>query len=434
MEQKTPPKIKTWIKTDKLIISAASLNSDNINHSLKILYTFINNYENNFFVKIQDIPYCLMPDALEHLDYKKNHGIKYHRLLQCSSCKYSDSCHGLSTALTPLGKKIKPVADLPLDIAIELNSECNLNCKFCTKRKDKTQVELPFKKIKQVLNEASALNIKYIRFTGGEPLLRNDLIKILSRAKEMGFYVFLNTNSTLLNRDIISKIEKYTDNILVSICGYDLASEKKISQNASFLKKKWENILRLKSSKIPYLRIGTVISKLLINHFDRYSELLNILQVKNWELYRPMQDISRNVNFNLNKNDFLKLLPKIMNLRKSGMNVYIANPLPFCITDIATLRPIMHGSRFEDGHCRLVLSTKGYFKPSYFINYNLGRNITDSWNHPFIKKINSLSYLPCKCQRCFYLNWCLGGSRYMANSKTKNYFATDPLMKNNGNE
>ena len=82
-----------------------------------------------------------------------------------------------------------------------------------------------YEKIKETLNNASGLDIKYVRFTGGEPLLRKDLLKILKYAKTKGFYIFLNTNATLLDNTIIKHLEKYVDNILVSLCGYSAYTE-----------------------------------------------------------------------------------------------------------------------------------------------------------------------------------------------------------------
>ena len=76
----------------------------------------------------------------------------------------------------------------------------------------------------------------------------------------------------------------------------------------------------------------------------------------------------------------------------------------------------------------MVCDVDGFFKPSYLISENLGEKISDSWQNPFLQKIRSLDYLPQKCQDCFYLQWCKGGSRSLAKIISGNYFDCDPLM------
>lgn len=395
-------------------------------------YRILNMYENYYFVLINGLPYCLLPEADDHIIYKKIKHVHYQKNSCCKECKYFSLCPGLRQN-EKYHFRFLPLSDLPQDIAIEVNKSCNLKCEFCPKGNKHESTFLSYAKIKKILDEASALKIKYIRFTGGEPLLRTDILRILKYAKSKDFYVFLNTNATLLNESLIKELEKYVDNILISLCGYSNYTEKMINAGGAFLKNKLNSILKLVKSRIPYFRVGTVISKLLINNFKEYSALITALGIKNWELYRPMLPIStfqRLPVYNINKNDLLTLLSRIYTLKKTGINVYIANATPFCITNINKYRPMMRGAQFDDGHHRLVLDSSGFFKPSYFINKNLGDNIEKAWNHPFIKEINSSTYLPYRCQHCQYLKWCLGGSRYLAKEYRGDYFACDPLMDN----
>ncbi|TSC93552.1 MAG: hypothetical protein CEN91_217, partial [Candidatus Berkelbacteria bacterium Licking1014_85] len=259
--------------------------------------------------------------------------------------------------------------------------------------------------------------------------LRPDIIKILRYAKSKNFYVFLNTNGTLLKQDIIIELEKYVDNILVSFCSLYQETFKQ----RSLLKNKIKGILNLKKSKIKHLRIGIVVSKFLIENMKDYSILINSLGINNVEFYRPMisqSQAQRFPTFDIAKKDILKLLDHMRNLKKNSNNIYFANPIPFCITRNKTKRIFFQGAKFDDGHCRLVFDSKGYYKPSYSIDINLGNSIKTAWLHPFIKKINSLSYLSHKCRFCLYLKWCLGGSRYMAKEYCGDYFANDPLIQN----
>lgn len=396
-----------------------------------LLYFLLNHLEKEFFIKIMDVPYCLMPDAADHLSYKARKNKNYTKIKNCLRCRYYQCCPGFYEGFFTKKLNINPPLDAPVDIAIELNNECNLKCRCCLKNRSSENVILPFKTIKKTLEEAKSMGISYVRFTGGEPLLRKDIVKILRYTKQNGFTVFLNTNGFLLDKKKIESIENYVDNILISICGYNSDLEEELSGINQNLELKFINILRAKNSKIPYVRVGTIISKILIREFDNYFKLISTLGIKNWELYRPM--LSKHImkkyqQYNLTKNDFLRLMHYVKRLRNSGMNAYIANALPFCITKNKGLKTVLNGARFDDGHSRLVLDARGYFKPSYFINKNLGRSIKEAWNHKFIKNIDSLRYLSSRCKRCYYLRWCLGGSRYLAKESKGSYFCPDPLM------
>ena len=88
---------------------------------------------------------------------------------------------------------------LPNEVIIELTNGCNLECSFCmNNRRLKNLTELHFTKVFSVLEDIKEHGIKAVRFTGGEPFLRRDLPDILRKAKSLGLYVILNTNSILL--------------------------------------------------------------------------------------------------------------------------------------------------------------------------------------------------------------------------------------------
>jgi radical SAM protein with 4Fe4S-binding SPASM domain len=395
------------------------------------IYRILNVYENHYFVSIKGLPYCLFPEAHDHIIYEKNNGV-YRKFKACKICKYFYFCPGFKEKnIAP--SQITPIPNLPIDIAIEVNKTCNLKCAFCLHDNKHARPNLSFNKIKDALDEARELNIRCIRFTGGEPLLRKDIFKILRYAKSKGLYVYLNTNATLVNDSIIKELEKYVDNVLVSLCGYSNHTEHIINAGSNLLKNRLMNILKLKRSKIPHIRIGTVISKLLIDNFKKYSVLISYLGIASWELYRPMLSLSsakEHPNYRTTRDDILKLLALMARLRKSGINVYIANATPFCISNNGSHKLMMRGAQFDDGHTRLVYDSTGIFKPSYFISKDLGNNIKKAWSHPFIKKINSGEYLHNKCKNCPHLRWCLGGSRYLAKEYFNDYFACDPLAKN----
>ena len=85
---------------------------------------------------------------------------------------------------------------------------CNLTCKHCYSISADTDFkgELNTAEVFRVMDDLKAYGVPVLILSGGEPLLRPDIFDISNRAKEMGFYVGLSTNGTLIDESNIQKI------------------------------------------------------------------------------------------------------------------------------------------------------------------------------------------------------------------------------------
>ena len=393
---------------------------------IHLLYFLLNHYEDFLFITIENVPYCLMPDAIEHLIYRKTDRKKYSKDQLCKLCHFNNNCPGWQESINTEKIARTAIKNNPKEIVIEVTEKCNLSCKTCTFTKDGTG-DIEFKKVQNVIKECKVLDIKAIRFTGGEPLLNKNIAKILKSAKGNGLYVLLNTNATLANDTVLELLSENVDNVLISLQGFNGESDKFLTNSNLDFNNKIANIIKIKS-RVPIARIGTVISRTLIENFESYFNLLKKMGIDNWELYRPMLKASSK-EFTISQKDILRIMKYLFILKEKGMKVKIANPVPFCITKNADLSlATLLGAIADDGHSRIVYATKGYFKPSYFIDINLGDKIKQAWQSSYLKKINSLSYLPSKCKQCHHLKWCMGGSRVLAKKANNSYFCKDPLI------
>ena len=100
-----------------------------------------------------------------------------------------------------------------------VTGRCNLNCKHCYSTIYREEVEMKTDDIKKVLNEAAIINVEHINFTGGEVLLRKDLLEILLYAKDLGIDTSIFTNSTLLSQRIISSLLRLDTYVYTSLDG-----------------------------------------------------------------------------------------------------------------------------------------------------------------------------------------------------------------------
>jgi heme d1 biosynthesis radical SAM protein NirJ len=99
---------------------------------------------------------------------------------------------------TPLGPKRNPPGPV---VIWNLIRRCNLTCKHCYSiSADKDfPGELSTPEIQAVMDDLRRFRVPVLILSGGEPLLHPDIFAIARRAKEMGFYVGLSSNGTLID-------------------------------------------------------------------------------------------------------------------------------------------------------------------------------------------------------------------------------------------
>ncbi|MDD1774354.1 MAG: GTP 3',8-cyclase MoaA [Methanobacterium sp.] len=100
--------------------------------------------------------------------------------------------------------KIQPQTDTyqrpVLSLRISITNRCNINCFYCHHDGIIPQeYEMETSEIERIARVARNLGINKIRLSGGEPLIRTDIIDIVSRISALNFQdVSLTTNGTLL--------------------------------------------------------------------------------------------------------------------------------------------------------------------------------------------------------------------------------------------
>ena len=94
------------------------------------------------------------------------------------------------------------------EVIWNLIRRCNLTCKHCYSISADIDFpgELTTAEVFTVMDDLKRFGVPVLILSGGEPLLRPDIFEISARAREMGFYVGLSTNGTLINADNIEQI------------------------------------------------------------------------------------------------------------------------------------------------------------------------------------------------------------------------------------
>jgi heme d1 biosynthesis radical SAM protein NirJ len=108
-------------------------------------------------------------------------------------------------APTPVAPRRNPPGPV---VIWNLVRRCNLTCKHCYSISADIDFpdELSTAEILRVMDDLKAARVPALILSGGEPLLRPDIFEIAARAKQLGFYVGLSSNGTLIDESNIDRI------------------------------------------------------------------------------------------------------------------------------------------------------------------------------------------------------------------------------------
>lgn len=149
---------------------------------------------------------------------------------------------------------------------LELTERCNNQCIHCFINRPAGDVparkrELTTAEIKGILAEAAELGALAVRFTGGEPLLREDFPEIYRWARRQGLKVFLFTNGRLITREIADLVAEIPplERIEISVYGMSRRSYEAVTRVPGAYAEFLRGVERLKERKIPFMVKGTLL-------------------------------------------------------------------------------------------------------------------------------------------------------------------------------
>lgn len=129
----------------------------------------------------------------------------------------------------------------PMYIDFALTPYCNLNCGFCyalSSNNFSEETILKPDELDKIFKELDEMEVLRIGFEGGEPFLRKDIIDIFKLADKYNFSYFVNTNGTLITKEIAEELKKTSiDKICVSIDGHnEIINDTSRGKKGAFIK------------------------------------------------------------------------------------------------------------------------------------------------------------------------------------------------------
>lgn len=211
---------------------------------------------------------------------------------------------------------------IPLFISWNITNRCNYRCKYCSIW-SKAANELNTDEVISLVNNFSECGTEAISFSGGEPLLRDDIGDIISHCRRKGIYTKLTTNGSLIPR----KITEIRDIGLVKIT----FNGPKCIHDSQRQEGSYEDVLNavelVKKNNID-VGLNCVISKHNIDYLDFILETAKRLKVK--VSFQPLEQrgsFNKYVDSGFPEPEKIKMaISKLIELKRNR-NSCIANSL-----------------------------------------------------------------------------------------------------------
>jgi len=155
------------------------------------------------------------------------------------------------------------------DLRISVTDRCNFRCVYCMPREvfDANYRFLPhsailsFEEIARLARIFVGLGVKKIRLTGGEPLVRKNLERLVEMLSELKTEITLTTNGSLLARQVHSLKKAGLDRVTVSLDSLDDATFRAMNDADFPVAKVIEGIEAAAAAGLAPVKINMVVKR-----------------------------------------------------------------------------------------------------------------------------------------------------------------------------
>jgi len=285
----------------------------------------------------------------------------------------------------------------PFAILISPTMRCNLKCMGCYAGNYDKKDDLELDVIDRIITEAKEMGTYYFTILGGEPFIREDMLKIYEKHNDAFFQVF--TNSYFLNDKLCDKLAKLGNVApMMSLEGFEKETDERRGKGT------FETVMaamdRLKKRGIVF---GTSVVPTRFNIDTITSDkFVNMLIEKGsfviwYFLYMPV-----------GKNPDLNLMPtpeqrNELRIKTRG----IRNNKPIFVVDFWGDAPIVSGC--IAGREYIHINSKGDVEPCIFAHFAVDnikeKSLKEVFNSPFMKNIRDrIPYVPNLLRPCMIID------------------------------
>ncbi|MBS0338408.1 MAG: GTP 3',8-cyclase MoaA [Proteobacteria bacterium] len=206
------------------------------------------------------------------------------------------------------------------DLRISVTDRCNFRCVYCMPRDvfDEHYTFLPhssllsFEEIAKISRVFVGLGVEKIRLTGGEPLVRRDLERLIAMLSELGVDLTLTTNGSLLAKKARALKAAGLKRITVSLDSLDDATFKAMNDADFPVAKVLEGIEAAAAAGLAPIKINMVVKRGVndthvldmarhfrgTGHIVRFIEFMDVGSTNGWRMddVIPSAEIVRRIS------------------------------------------------------------------------------------------------------------------------------------------
>lgn len=316
---------------------------------------------------------------------------------------------------------------IPFSVSIELLTSCNYDCIHCYLPNHNSK-GLEKEKVFDILEQLRKIGTLFVTFTGGEILLRDDIIDIIKKARELGLSVSLLSNASLVTDKIAQALgEMYINNFSTTIFSMDSDINDLITTRKGSLYEILHGIELLKKNNVRVI-VKTPVLKYNENDIDDVASFCHEKQLQH--LFSPSITSKNNGDISPKKlcageNAYLKYLRESGSLDEKNI---------FNMDDCLC----------EELFNQMFIDSNGNVYPCSSFYYNIGNiytnTIFDIWNsnnHMELLNIKKERLTECKncelledCFRCPGRAYTEDNSLFGCSSMDKKYASIKQKYKN----
>jgi PqqA peptide cyclase len=310
-----------------------------------------------------------------------------------------------------------------------------LRCPYCSNPLElsRASAELDTAAWKRVLGEAAALGVLQVHFSGGEPLVRRDLVELVGHAAGVGLYGNLITSGVGLQADRLAQlVEAGLEHVQLSFQDADFVSGDRIAGVVGSQAAKHRAARLVREAGLP-LTVNAVVHR---QNLDRLGEIIEMavglgadrLEVAHVQYYGWALRNRAALLPSRDQLDAATVTVEAARTRLAGMMV-----IDYVLPDYHAHRPKAcmggWGSRF------LNVTPAGRVLPCHAAETLTGLdfpNVTEAslaeiWYHsPAFERFRGTAWMPEPCRSCDRREIDWGGCRCQAFALTGDAARTDP--------
>ncbi len=341
-------------------------------------------------------------------------------------------------------KKIPPLRL----VAWELTKRCNLACKHCRARAINKPIEgeLSSEEAKAILEDIASFAQPIIILTGGEPLMREDVLDLAAYGTQKGLRMVLATNGTLLTRQWVDELKKVgIKRVSVSIDGATAKSHDDFRGVPGAFDKTMAGIECLRAGGLDF-QINTTVTKSNLNEIAAIGELAVRLGAVAYHIFLlvPMGRGTALRGEVISPQEYEEVLTWLVEKRNSWPIQVKATCAPQYYRILRQqakkkgekvtfetygLDAVTRGCLAGMGFC--FISSTGSVQTCGYLEIECGyvrkESLSHIWVHSEVfNKLRDKRQYKGKCGQCEYWQVC-GGCRARAYALTGDYLAEEPM-------